>query len=131
MTLDINVLTGVPEPTRSRWQPVRAGILNLFRYDEQTFAFHRGRLLIRGNNGSGKSMALEVLLLYVLDADLTPSRLSTFGGRDRSMYLWLLGHDTTGTRTSVRAYVWVDATSTGPASSSPRGRCSKAPAAET
>ena len=107
-TLDMDVLTGVPEPTRSRWQPLRAGILNLYHYDEQTFAFHRGRLLIRGNNGSGKSMALEVLLPYVLDADLTPSRLSTFGGRDRNMYLWLLGHDNTGTRTSERAYVWVE-----------------------
>ena len=101
-------LTGLPEPDRSRWQPVRAGILNLFRYDEQIFTFHRGRLLIRGTNGSGKSMALEVLLPFVLDADLTPSKLSTFGGNNRNMYLWLIGFDKTGTRTSERAYVWVE-----------------------
>jgi hypothetical protein len=106
--LPYDVLAGIPEPGLSRWQPLRAGILNLFRYDEQTFVFHRGRLLLRGNNGTGKSMALEVLLPYVLDADLSPSRLSVFGGRDRSMYLWLLGHDKSGERGSVRAYVWVE-----------------------
>jgi hypothetical protein len=106
--LPLDVLIGLPEPTRARWQPLRAGILNLFRYDEQTFAFHRGRLLLRGNNGTGKSMALEVLLPFLLDADLNPMRLSTFGGRDRSMYLWLIGYDRTGIRNSERAYVWVE-----------------------
>lgn len=106
--LPMDVILGVPEPIRSRWQPLRAGILNLFLYDEQVFAFHNGRLLLRGNNGTGKSMALEVLLPYLLDAELTPSRLSTFGGRDRSMHLWLIGFDKTGARTSERGYTWVE-----------------------
>ena len=69
--LPMDVILGAPEPVRSRWQPLRAGILNLFLYDEQVFAFHNGRLLLRGNNGTGKSMALEVLLPYLLDAELT------------------------------------------------------------
>ncbi len=107
-TLPMDVLLGVPEPARGRWQPLRAGILNLFLYDEQVFAFHNGRLLLRGNNGTGKSMALEVLLPYLLDAELTPSRLSTFGGRERSMHLWLIGFDKTGVRTSERGYTWVE-----------------------
>ncbi|HWH00997.1 MAG TPA: SbcC/MukB-like Walker B domain-containing protein [Pilimelia sp.] len=106
--LPYDVLTGTPEPTRRRWQPLRAGILNLFRYDDQTFVFHNGRLLLRGNNGSGKSMAVEVLIPYVLDADLSPQRLSTFGGRDRGMFLWLLGHEQPPTRANARAYVWVE-----------------------
>ena len=107
-TLPIDVLLGIPQPERGRWQPLRAGILNLYLYDEQVFAFHRGRLLLRGNNGTGKSMALEVLLPYLLDADLTPSRLSTFGGRDRNMHLWLIGFDKSGARTSERGYTWVE-----------------------
>ena len=78
--LPMDVLAGIPEPTRERWQPLRAGILDLYLYDGQVFTFHNGRLLLRGNNGTGKSMALEVLLPYLLDAELTPSRLSTFGG---------------------------------------------------
>jgi hypothetical protein len=116
-TLPAEILYGHPMPTRLRWQPLRAGILGLFRYDEQTFVLHNGRLLLRGNNGSGKSMALEVLLPYVLDADLSPERLSTFGGRERGMYLWLLGHDTRTDRGSARGYVWVEfgrATEAGP-----------------
>ena len=106
--LPIDVILGMPEPDRGRWQPLRAGILNLYLYDEQVFAFHHGRLLLRGNNGTGKSMALEVLLPYLLDADLTPSRLSTFGGRDRNMHLWLIGFDKSGTRTSERGSTWVE-----------------------
>lgn len=106
--LPYDVLTGIPEPTRRRWQPLRAGITNLFRYDDQTFAFHNGRLLLRGNNGSGKSMAVEVLIPYVLDADLSPQRLSTFGGRERGMFLWLLGHEKPAVRPNARAYVWVE-----------------------
>ena len=107
-TLPMDIILGIPEPTRSRWQPLRAGILNLFLYDEQVFAFHNGRLLLRGNNGTGKSMALEVLLPYLLDAELTPSRLSTFGGSNRSMRLWLIDFDKTGARTSERGYTWVE-----------------------
>lgn len=107
-TLPADVLYGRPEPTRTRWQPLRAGILGLFRYDEQEFTFHSGRLLLRGNNGSGKSMALEVLLPFVLDADLSPERLSTFGGRERGMYLWLLGHEKNTDRSNARGYVWVE-----------------------
>jgi Putative exonuclease SbcCD, C subunit len=106
--LSMDVLAGVPEPTRERWQPLRAGILNLYLYDEQVFTFHNGRLLLRGNNGTGKSMALEVLLPYLLDAELTPSRLSTFGGNHRNMYLWLIGFDQSGNRSSERAYTWVE-----------------------
>lgn len=106
--LPMDVLAGIPEPTRERWQPLRAGILNLYLYDEQVFAFHHGRLLLLGNNGTGKSMALEVLLPYLLDAELKASRLSTFGGSHRNMYLWLLGFDESGSRTSERAYTWVE-----------------------
>ncbi|MGI5255472.1 TIGR02680 family protein [Actinacidiphila glaucinigra] len=100
-------LHGLPDPETDRWQPLRAGITNVFHYDEQTFVFHRGRLLIRGLNGSGKSVALEVLLPYLFDADLSPERLSTFGGRDRSMHWKLIGFDETG-RDNARGYVWME-----------------------
>jgi hypothetical protein len=33
--LPMDVLASIPEPTRERWQPLRAGILNLYLYDEQ------------------------------------------------------------------------------------------------
>ncbi|MGI5291499.1 TIGR02680 family protein [Nonomuraea polychroma] len=89
-----------------RWTPVRAGIVNVWRYYEEVFEFHRGRLLLRGPNGSGKSKVLELLLPYVLDASLKPSRLSTFGGTERTMHWNLMGDGATGT-TRV-GYVWLE-----------------------
>ncbi|GGS62701.1 TIGR02680 family protein [Nonomuraea spiralis] len=89
-----------------RWTPVRAGILNVWRYYDEVFEFHRGRLLLRGPNGSGKSKVLELLLPYVLDASLKPSRLSTFGGTERTMHWNLMGDGATGlTRVG---YVWLE-----------------------
>ncbi|MCO1658560.1 hypothetical protein [Pseudonocardia humida] len=36
-----------------RWRPVRAGILNVYQYEDETLHFAGGRLLLRGVNGSG------------------------------------------------------------------------------
>ncbi|MEZ0064953.1 uncharacterized protein (TIGR02680 family) [Streptacidiphilus sp. MAP12-20] len=93
---------------RSRWQPSRAGILNVWRYYDEIFTFHRGRLLLRGPNGTGKSKALEVLLPFLLDASLRPNRLSTFGGSERTMHWNLMGEGTSG-KTRV-GYVWLEFT---------------------
>lgn len=89
-----------------RWRPTRAGIVNVWRYYDETFRFHRGRLLLRGPNGVGKSKALELLLPYLLDANLRPSRLSTFGGTERTMY-WNLMDDGYPGATRV-GYVWLE-----------------------
>lgn len=89
-----------------RWQPNRAGLLNVWRYHDETLTFADGRLLLRGPNGSGKSKALELLLPFLLDANLRPSRLSTFGSGDRSMHWNLMGQGTVGA-TRV-GYVWLE-----------------------
>jgi uncharacterized protein (TIGR02680 family) len=60
-----------------RWQPTRAGLINVWRFQEETFEFHRGRLLLRGPNGAGKSMALELLFPFLLDADAHPAKLTS------------------------------------------------------
>lgn len=95
----------LPVPTRERFQPLRAGILNLWQYDHQELRFHRGRLLLRGDNGSGKSKALEVLLPFLLDADLSPNRLDPFGGTSRTMRWNLLMDGRWETRVG---YVWLE-----------------------
>ena len=89
-----------------RWQPTRAGIVNIWRYYDETFTFHEGRLLLRGPNGTGKSKALELLLPYLFDANLRPHRLSTFGSADRTMHWNLMGE---GNQGSTRVgYVWLE-----------------------
>ncbi|HYU35211.1 MAG TPA: TIGR02680 family protein [Thermoanaerobaculia bacterium] len=95
----------LPAPGRERFQPLRAGILNIWQYDEQELRFHQGRLILRGENGSGKSKALEVLLPFLFDADLSPQRLDPFGGTSRSME-WNLLQD--GRFESRVGYVWLE-----------------------
>ncbi|HEY6796291.1 MAG TPA: TIGR02680 family protein, partial [Kineosporiaceae bacterium] len=95
-----------PDRGTERWAPTRAGILNVWRYYDEVFAFHRGRLLLRGPNGTGKSKALEVLLPFLFDASLRPNRLSTFGTADRTMHWNLMGEGATGV-TRV-GYVWLE-----------------------
>ncbi|MGH3432161.1 MAG: TIGR02680 family protein, partial [Thermocrispum sp.] len=65
----------LPEPATSRWQPLRAGLVDLFYYDNEEFFFRDGRLLLRGNNGTGKSKVLALTLPFLLDGDLGAHRV--------------------------------------------------------
>ncbi|WP_086820187.1 TIGR02680 family protein [Allokutzneria sp. NRRL B-24872] len=94
------------EESTARWTPTRAGILNVWRYYDEVFEFHEGRLLLRGPNGSGKSKALELLLPFLYDANLRANRLSTFGTNERTMHWNLMGEGASGT-TRV-GYVWME-----------------------
>src|SRR5689334_13710943 len=67
-----------PRPGRSRFQPLRMGMIGIWQYDEQEFLFHRGRLVLRGRNGSGKTKVLEVTSPFLFDANLTARRLDPF-----------------------------------------------------
>src|SRR5580658_1223358 len=93
--------------TSDRWRPTRAGLIALWRYWDETFVFHKGRLLLRGPNGSGKSMALELLLPFLLDGDVTPSKLTSAARpRGRLFDRVMTGSDET-TRTG---FAWVEFT---------------------
>src|SRR5260370_36758699 len=72
---------GIPLPhaASARWQPLRSGLLNLYRYDDQEFHFHCGRLLLRGNNGTGKSRVLALQLPFLLDGETSPHRVEPDG----------------------------------------------------
>src|SRR5580704_4750620 len=64
----------LPLAASARWQPLRSGLVNLYRYDDQEFHFSDGRLLLRGNNGTGKSRVLALQLPFLLDGDTAPHR---------------------------------------------------------
>jgi uncharacterized protein (TIGR02680 family) len=95
---------GLPLPGRARWQPLRAGLVDLFLYDNEEFRFRDGRLLLRGNNGTGKSKVLALTLPFLLDGELASHRVEPdadpakrmewnllLGGRyqERLGYTWL------------------------------------------
>ena len=97
----------LPEPTRARWTALRAGIQNVWEYDDRRFVFTRGRLLLRGHNEAGKTKALELLFPFLLDADLAPQRLDPFGSTARPMR-WNLVNDQDPDQQLRIGYVWLE-----------------------
>jgi len=91
----------------ARWRPTRAGLVGLWRYWDETFRFHHGRLLLRGANGSGKSMALELLLPLLLDGDPSPHKLTSAAKLRGSLF----DRVTAGSDEPTRAgFAWIEFT---------------------
>lgn len=74
----------------SKWQANKIGLINFWYYDEQEFCFADGRMLLRGSNGSGKSVTMQSVIPLLLDGNMSPERLDPFGSRDRKMSSYLL-----------------------------------------
>ncbi len=99
--------------TDERWRPVRAGIRNVWEYDDQVFDFADGRLILRGPNGSGKSNALALLFPFLLEGTMSAAAMDPFaGGRSmRSLLLGVLRDDAESRRyrhDSRLGYVWLE-----------------------
>lgn len=65
----------LPEAESCRWQLLRGGLLNIYRFDYEEFRFEQGRLLLRGNNGTGKSRVLALFLPFLLDGEISSNRV--------------------------------------------------------
>jgi uncharacterized protein (TIGR02680 family) len=98
-------LPALPEPQRERWQPLRLGLVELFHYDSEEYWFHDGHLLLRGNNGSGKSKVLSLTLPLLFDAQLRPSRVEPDGDAGKKMAWNLLMGDRYPRRIG---YSWIE-----------------------
>ncbi|UJF33038.1 TIGR02680 family protein [Paenibacillus hexagrammi] len=90
-----------------RWQMNRVGILNFWYYDEEEFQLEEGRLILRGSNGSGKSVTMQSFLPLVLDGDKRAHRLDPFGSRDRRIEYYLIGEEDSG-KTDATGYLWME-----------------------
>jgi len=94
----------LPSPQLTRWQPLRLGLRNIYRYDREEFHFSGGRLLLRGNNGTGKTRVLALTLPFLLDGEVSPARVEPDGNRNRRIE-WHLLLDTYSERTG---YTWME-----------------------
>ncbi len=72
------------------WKINRTGIVNFWYYDDEEFLFDDGRLLLRGANGSGKSVTMQSFIPLLFDGNRSPERLDPFGSRARKMDSYLL-----------------------------------------
>ncbi|QJX79960.1 TIGR02680 family protein [Priestia megaterium] len=77
----------------NKWVMNVAGVLNYWYYKYEVFPFENGHLLIRGTNGSGKSVTTQSFLPLLLDGNKQPSRLDPFGSRSRKIIDYIFGEN--------------------------------------
>ena len=77
----------------NRWCINKVGLLNFWYYDEEEFTFSDGKLLLRGSNGSGKSVTMQSFIPLLLDGNKSPERLDPFGSKARRLENYLLTED--------------------------------------
>jgi hypothetical protein len=89
---------------QARWQPLRIGLVELFHYDSEEFWFRDGHLLLRGNNGTGKSKVLSLTLPFLFDASIKSSRIEPDGDPTKKMAWNLL----LGKHERRVGYAWIE-----------------------
>ncbi|MER1998850.1 MAG: TIGR02680 family protein, partial [Lysinibacillus sp.] len=92
----------------TKWQMNRAGLLNFWYYDDETFELADGKLLLRGTNGSGKSVTMQSFIPVLLDGRKTPDRLDPFGSKARKMSDYLLGEEEITNREERTGYLFLE-----------------------
>jgi Putative exonuclease SbcCD, C subunit len=74
----------LPTPARSdRWQPLRAGVVNLWEYDATEVWYADGRMQLQGANESGKSTLMTLTTLLLLAGDASGHNIDTLGASDK------------------------------------------------
>lgn len=93
---------------RDRWNINRAGLINFWYYDDEVFDFVDGKLLLRGANGSGKSVTMQSLIPLLLDGNKSPERLDPFGSRARRLEDYLLGEENISGFNERTGYIFIE-----------------------
>lgn len=86
----------------------RVGLLNFWYYQNQIFQLADGKMILRGTNGSGKSLTMQSLFPVLFDGDTSAYRLDSFGSRDRKMEDYLLGEKGVSDRDEGTGYLFLE-----------------------
>ncbi len=62
----------------NKWIMNRVGLLNFWYYQKQIFQLSEGKMLLRGSNGSGKSLTMQSLFPVLFDGNTSAYRLDSF-----------------------------------------------------
>lgn len=73
------------------YKVTKIGLLNFWYFDDEEFNFFDGKLLLRGGNGSGKSVTMQSFIPLILDGNKMPTRLDPFGTKEKKIEDYLLG----------------------------------------
>lgn len=90
----------------SRWTGSRIGLVDFWYYGDQEYEFSDGRMLLRGANGSGKSVTMQSFVPLLLDGNMRPERLDPFGSKARKMENYLLEEE--DTREERTGYLYME-----------------------
>lgn len=74
----------------SKWHMHRMGLVDFWYYVNEEFYFKEGHLLLRGSNGSGKSVTMQSFIPLLLDGNKSSERLDAFGTKSRKIENYLL-----------------------------------------
>jgi hypothetical protein len=96
-----------------RWQPVRAGLVNLWEYDAAEVWYADGRMQLQGANESGKSTLLTLTTLLLLAGDTSSYNIDTLGqdGKRFRYYVEPTDHPLDRRDTSAqknRGWAWLE-----------------------
>lgn len=112
--LDAARAGGFPTPTREdRWQPMRAGVVNLWEFEAAEYWYADGWVQLTGRNETGKSSLMALTTLIPWLADTSSTNIDTLGrsGKRFRYYVEPTGQD--GDRRSSdtstnRGWLWVE-----------------------
>lgn len=84
----------------------RMGLVDFWYYVNEEFYFKDGHMLLRGSNGSGKSVTMQSFIPLLLDGNKSSERLDSFGTRSRKIENYLLEED--GDREERIGYLYIE-----------------------
>lgn len=90
---------------KDRWLVNKLGLVNFWYYDEEEFDLSDGKLLLRGGNGSGKSVTMQSFIPLLLDGNKRPERIDPFGTNARKIENYMIMYDEENERT---AYLYME-----------------------
>jgi uncharacterized protein (TIGR02680 family) len=109
----------LPSPRRAeRWQPLRAGVVNLWEYDAAEVWYADGRLQLQGANESGKSTLMTLTTLLLIAGDISSHNIDTLGQSEKRFryYVEPTGHALDrrdATQAKNRGWAWLEFGSAG------------------
>ena len=86
-------MKGMRKMSETKWHMHRFGLVDFWLYTNEEFYFSNGHMLLRGFNGSGKSITLQSCIPLLLDGNRSSERIDTFGSRDRKIDTYLIEAD--------------------------------------